>query len=703
MHRAWWWLATCLFAGAVHADPGHEPPEDVLTDDELLAQSLAAAELIEIDDRAPSEAASSVHFSREDLRRRPAREPSDLLRQTPGLVVAQHAGGGKADQYFLRGFDADHGTDVALFVDGVPVNLSSHGHGQGYADAHWIIPETIASLDVHKGPYAARYGDYYTAGAIELRTIEDVERPTLWLTGGTELAGPVAGKRLSSRLVGLATPRLAGGASLFAAELGETDGPFISPQGFRRGAAMGTWKRRLGPGTARVASTFYVASWSQSGQIPAAEVAAGRLDRFGAIDPSEGGDSQRASLATGYVVERGPGTRWKVDAYAVRYQLQLFSNFTLFARDAMHGDQIEQTDERMLYGASGAYQTTLGDAGPVQALLTAGVQTRLDQIETGLWHTASRRRLAACFDGGNPCNRTDTSVLNAAAYVEGDIAVKNRLHILPGMRVDQFAWRVDDRDPETDATMATLGGSAARAIASPKLSIVAHATKEVHVFANGGRGFHSNDARAAVGSRGDGALAAAWGAEVGTRLLPRDGTLEASLAVWYLHLASEQVWSGDFGTTEPAGATRRHGIEAAFSWKAAPWLAVDGNVAVARAKALDEGTALALAPRLMGGGGVTVHRGAASASLRARGIDQRPANEDGSLTADGYLLVDVVATYPLGRAALTLTVNNLLDATWREAQFAEVSRPTPAGDAREDVHFTPGMPLTALLTVGMSY
>jgi hypothetical protein len=689
----------------------HAQPEDELTDEELLRQAEALAEaeqegqVIEIEDRAPAESASSVHFTAEELRRRPAQQPSDILRQTPGLVVSQHAGGGKADQYFLRGFDADHGTDVALFMDGVPINLTSHGHGQGYADAHWLIPETIAGVDVHKGPYAARFGDFYTAGAIELSTIDELDRPTLWVVGGTELAGPIAGERLSSRVVGLASPKLAGGRALVAAELGNADGPFLAPQDFKRGAVLGKWKRALGGGELRLATTFYAASWNQSGQVPAAEVVAGRLDRFGSLDPTEGGDSTRASLAATYAVDDRHGGRWRASAYAVKYDLDLYSNFTLYARDTMNGDQIQQIDDRVLAGASVAYHRMLGIDGPVQALVSAGLQTRVDDATAGLWHSRARTRLADCFGVANPCNHVDQRVINAAAYVEADVAIRNRLHVLPGLRVDGYAWDVADLDPETRGTMATTGGSARAAIVSPKLSAVLHATPRVDIFANTGLGFHSNDARAAVATRGDGALARAIGVEGGVRVRPAPG-LRAAFAAWYLRLASEQVWSGDNGGTEPSDPTRRYGLDAELAFDATPWLAFDANVAVARstfvANAGNNG-ALALAPRLMGGAGVSVHAKGSGLSLRARGIDRRPANDDGSLMAEGYLLVDLVATHDLGRAKLSLTINNLLDADWREAQFAESSRVSPSAAEVEDVHFTPGMPMSAMLGLAMTY
>src|SRR5207237_643362 len=212
-------------------------------DAELLAQAdaLAAAETetIEITGDAPSESASSVHIDRDQLRYRSRTQPSDVLRQIPGLVVSQHAGGGKSDQYFIRGFDADHGTDIAIFADGVPVNLVSHGHGQGYADTHWLIPETIESVDMHKGPYAARYGDFATAGALELKTIDNIDsRSTIWIAAGGPLGSANRFERYDRRLVGMASPSLRDNAddkSLLALQISEADGPFDHAQDFRSG------------------------------------------------------------------------------------------------------------------------------------------------------------------------------------------------------------------------------------------------------------------------------------------------------------------------------------------------------------------------------------------------------------------------------------------------------------------------------------
>ena len=702
---------SALAASTALAQPDLTPPLPTLTDEQLLAASekeAEGAEVIEVTSDAPAESASSVHLSASELRYRSRTQPSDLLRQVPGLVVSQHAGGGKSDQYFLRGFDADHGTDIAIYADGIPVNLTSHGHGQGYADTHWLIPETLESVDMHKGPYAARYGDFYTAGALELKTIDKIDGPTMWIAAGSPLTGQGG---INRRLVGMASPSIRSNKddkSLIAAQIGETDGPFVNPQDFRHGNALVKWQGDVGPGSLKLEGNWYQGTWNQSGQLPDSEIAAGRVSRFGAIDPSEGGKATRASGQVGYTVrDTQAGTAWKSNAYVVGNKLDLFSNFTLYARDQVNGDEIEQTDGRLLYGADTAYEKRIG-SGDLQALLTVGAQLRADDVETSLWHASQRRRLDECFaEGANPCNHTDNHIKNLGAYAEAKIMKGDWLRVYPGLRVDGFSWNVSDLDPETaNDPMTTTGGSATKAIVSPKLSVEIASSDTVALFANTGMGFHSNDARAAVASKGNGALARAIGGEFGARMKP-SARARVSADVWYLHLASEQVWSGDAGGTEASDPTRRFGLDIEGSVDATDWLSLDANVTWAHATAVanaGNGGALALAPRWMGSGGFSVHDKRGFVSVRARGIGDRSGNDDGTLTAEGYMIYDIIAGKKLGKSIdLNLTVNNVLNANWREAQFAEESRVSPTAGLMEQMHYTPGTPLTATLTAAYTY
>jgi hypothetical protein len=671
------------------------------------AEKSAGGETIEIVSDAPAASASSVSLDRDALRYRSRTQPSDILRQIPGLVVSQHAGGGKSDQYFIRGFDADHGTDVAIFADGIPVNLTSHGHGQGYADTHWMIPETIQSVDMHKGPYAARFGDFYTAGALELKTIDEVGDSTVWIAAGAPLGtSSTRAQRYDRRLVGMASPTLReGDKSLLALQIAEADGPFANPQDFQQGNALGKYDTKLGRGRLRLQGTWYQGSWNQSGQLPANEIAAGRLDRFGAIDPTEGGNASRSSGQLSYAVRDDDGTSWKVMGYGVKNNLQLFSNFTLFARDAERGDQIEQTDDRWLYGADASYERWI-KKGRVQALVTAGLQLRNDAGATSLWHADKRQRLAGCFgEQANPCNHTFNTIRNVAAYTEANIAIGDRWQVMPALRADGFAWSVEDRNPMTAGDpMTTTSGEAKTGIVSPKLSVLFHADPQVTLFANAGSGFHSNDARAAVTDSSK-ALARAIGGETGIRMKPHPRA-RISADVWYLKLSSEQVWSGDAGGTEASDPTRRFGLDMEGSVDATSWLKLDANVTWAHATFVanaGNGGALALAPRWMGSGGVTVHDKRGFVAVRTRGIGDRAGNDTGELTAEGYLIFDVMAGTQLGKVDLNVTINNALDAAWREAQFAEESRVSPTAPLVEQMHYTPGMPLTATVTAAYRF
>ncbi|HET9622558.1 MAG TPA: TonB-dependent receptor [Kofleriaceae bacterium] len=676
------------------------------SDAELVAASQADAEIIEISDTAPAESASSVHISEDDLKYRSRTQVSDILRQVPGLMVSQHAGGGKSDQYFIRGFDADHGTDLAIFADGVPVNLPSHGHGQGYSDTHFLIPETITSVDVHKGPYAARFGDFYTAGAMELTTIDKVDGPTLWVAGGAPLAGPKALSQFNERIVGMASPELrTGDKALIAAQLSDTDGPFDNAQHFKQGNALVKWQGAVGPGDLKLETNWYAASWNASGQVPQSAVDDHIIDRFGSLDPSEGGDTSRTSLQIGYRVRDDHGGLWRAALYGVEYRLRLFSDFTLFARDPVHGDEIEQDDARFVWGLDTAYERHFDLAG-MDTYLTAGFQARNDNTENALWHAQKRVRLASCFDdGANPCNDTEDRIRDVAGYAEATIHILPHVHLLPGLRFEQLSWDVDDLNPATRTDPArTTGGSAARTMVLPKLSLEAEATPKLDLFVNVGSGLHSNDARSAVATHGDGALARALGAEAGfrTTILPH---ARLSADFWYLHLDSELVWNGDDGTTEAAGPTRRYGVDLEAAYDPVPWLRFDANVAIAHSQFVHNAgnsNGLALAPKIIGQGGVTVLHGPGFVSLRGRGIGDRPGSDDDpKLVAEGYFILDLVAGYKIGKLDLSLTLNNLLDSQWREAQFADSSRVTPNGKIVEQMHFTPGIPLSA--TIAAAY
>lgn len=327
---------------------------------------------------APRTAASSMTLRSEMFSQLFLESPADVLRGVPGLVIAQHAGGGKSDQYLIRGFDADHGTDVLLAVDGVPVNMVSHAHGQGYADLHFVIPETIERVDVHKGPYYAEFGNLATAGSVQLATRDRFERPFVRLQAGSFGTG---------RAVFGVSPRQ--GNAWIAGEVHLTDGPFRHPQDFTRVNVAGKWRATLRDGHAlTMAASGYRGEWNASGQIPSRLVDAGRLDRFDAVDPSEGGRTARAQASTLYDGRFGT-TRLTAQTYLVNYSLDLFSNFTFFARDARAGDGILQRDRRAVWGGriAGVQPHALGR---FPAVATTGTEWRRDDIAAGLLYQQRR-------------------------------------------------------------------------------------------------------------------------------------------------------------------------------------------------------------------------------------------------------------------------------------------------------------------------
>ena len=366
-----------------------------------------------------------------------------------------------------------------------------------------------------------------------------------------------------------------------------------------------------------------------------------------------------------------------------------------------------------MYGADTAYDKHLELDG-MDTYITVGAQLRSDDVDTALWHAEDRSRLGDCFAAAgasaptpNPCNHTEDRIRNIAGYAEANMHLIPHVHVLPGIRYEFFTWDVDDLNPATALDPATTtGGSSSRGMVLPKLSVEVEAGDHLNLFANAGQGLHSNDARAAVASGGTGSLARASGGEVGARttLVPH---VKLATDFWYLHLDSELVWNGDEGGTDASGATRRYGVDAEIQYAPTPWLHFDANVTAAHAAFVanhGNGNALALAPRLMGQGGVTLTHGSEFVSLRGRGIADRPGNDADTLTAKGYFIFDLIAGWtPIKSLSLNATINNVLNTKWREAQFADASRVTPTADIVEQMHYTPGIPLTATVTAAYTF
>jgi TonB family protein len=676
----------------------------------------------------PISAASSFSVQDRDFQLRPIGSVQDILRVTPGLIVVQHSGGGKANQYFLRGFDADHGTDLLLSIDGVPINLVSHAHGQGFADTNFIIPEVVERVEITKGPYFPGNGDFDTAGAVNMVSREAFEQSSV---GAGFVDSPGHGAAGSRALV-IASPkfRTLPLKATFAADLGRTNGPFDNPEDWDRYKLFNRVTLDATPASSlSLTEMSYAGNWYGSGQIPARAVAQGLISRFGSIDPDEGGNTARHQLALAYRLHPTETSELRALAYVATYRFNLFSNFTLYLRDPDAGDEIEQVDRRVFYGGRLSYRV-LHQLGRTTFVTTIGAEARSDDIHTELWDTLHRRQITAV-------ESDDVHETIMAAYLNEEITPARWLRANLGGRADLLSFAVDDRLPST-APAAPGSGVGAASQLSPKASLIVspldRPRAQLDVYLDYGQGFHSNDVRGAFAQPPVTPLARATGAEVGARAR-LFGKWDLAAALWQLHLASETVWNGDDGTTGVGAPTDRRGIELEARYEVTPWLAADLEVTFTHSQFstdMENGGGLALAPKRTWAGGLSGRHalgpGMARAGLRFYGIGDRPATDDGALVAPGFTQVDLHLGYRFRRFDLAFDVENLLDGDYRSAQFATVSRlrtepavgaPVPAGfscggSARlapapggspangrfygcEDVDYTPAYPLTVRL------
>ncbi len=634
-------------------------------------------------------AASSEYMRGLDFELRPKNSAQDMLKMVAGLVIAQHAGGGKAEQIFLRGFDADHGTDVNLSVDGVPVNMVSHGHGQGYADLHFVIPEVIEGMEVYKGPYFAAFGDLATAGSVRLKTRESIENNLLSFEGGK------FGTYRTLGMVRIPTQSLA--TSAYAAgEFYHTDGYFDTRIDLNRYNVFGKLVSATGEnGKLSVWASGFGSQWNATGQIPQRAVEAGLISRFGSIDPSEGGKTERFNLHLGHLLTLDGRSTLHAQVFASRYQFRLYSNFTFFAVDSVNGDGIEQQDDRFLFGGQAEYtrQHSLGD---LPAIGTIGASVRADVIDVQLFHQRQRERLATEADALIHQN-------TLSLFAQEELHLSNRIRMQLGVRADFFSFDVEDR-------LAAVPGHepavVRRAVVTPKLNTVFSADQSLDVYVNFGGGFHSNDARAVVAGRAERTLPRAWGAELGVRFTPAPRTSFA-VAVWGLDLQNELVYVGDEGTTEISGATRRIGLDGEARAQLTSWLFADVDLTLARGRFRDLPAGadyIPLAPTLTANAGLTArHENGFEGSLRLRHISSRPANEDNTVTALGYTVFDASVAYRFAAYRLQVTAENLFNVRWNEAQFDTESRLRGETAPISELHFTPGTPFNLKLKAEVSF
>ena len=626
-------------------------------------------------------------LSKIDLDLKPVRNTQELLRLVPGLFIAQHAGGGKAEQIFLRGFDVDHGTDVKVSVDGMPVNMVSHAHGQGYADLHFVIPETINNIDFGAGPYYAQQGDFNTAGYVSFSTSKNISK---------SLVQVEAGRYNSFRtlaMVDLFKKNKDKQSAYIAADFNYTDGPTIAKQNFKRFNLFGKYNVSITDNTQLTASaSTFTSKWNASGQVPDRAVADGTIDRFGSIDPTEGGNTERHNANLILTHQFKNGANWENQAFYSRYKFNLYSNFTFYLNDPVNADEIQQSESRNIVG----YTTKLNQKyffGNKMLQSTYGAGLRHDATKDSRLSNAVARKFLSDTKLG------DIKETNVFAFTQQQLTVGKWLFDA-GVRLDYFNFNYFDK------LNAAQLPSQQKSIISPKLNIQYTVNKKIQLFIKTGKGFHSNDARVVVPNDGKQILPAAYGADAGITLKPNDNLL-LTVAAWYLYLNQEFVYVGDAGVVEPSGKTKRQGLDIIARYQFTKNLFANFNINYTKPRTVGEPKGadyIPLAPDLTSVGGLFYKtKTGFNGSISYRYIKNRPANEDNSITAKGYFLMDASVNYTKPKYEIGLAVENMFNVKWNEAQFATESRLMNEPNPVTELHYTPGTPFFVRLKLAVFF
>ncbi|WP_230537506.1 TonB-dependent receptor [Janthinobacterium sp. FW305-129] len=637
-----------------------------------------------------SDAASQGVITRDLIVNRPALRTGELLEFVPGLIVTQHSGDGKANQYFLRGFNLDHGTDFATWVDGMPVNMRTHAHGQGYSDLNFLIPELVQRIDYKKGPYFAGEGDFASAGAARIRLADRLPQGQASVSVGQH--GYVRGVVADSVAAGP-------GTLLYGLEVNRNNGPWDVPERVRKVSGVLRYSQGTPDDGVSVTGMAYRNSWNATDQVPLRAVASGQIGRFGSLAPSDGGDTSRASLS--YAMRRRTENRlFELDAYLIRSQLELNSDFTYFLANPATGDQFQQSERRTVAGVNASESWTTELAG-FSMRNKLGVQARHDRLSpVGLYNTVDRVRQSTVRED-------KVREASIGLYGENTTQWLPWLRSVAGLRYDAYRFKVA-------SSIAGNSGTAQDHVVSPKLSLILGPWSQTEFFVNYGKGFHSNDARGTTQTRlPDGTpsapvtpLVPTRGMELGARTEWLPG-LQSSLALWRLDLASELLFVGDAGETQPSRASRRHGIEWNNHYVAAPWLQFDLDLAASRSRSryTQNDTAGNFIPGAIGkvaSFGVTVtDRGPWSGALQLRYFGPRPLIEDNSVRSASTTLAYARLAYQLNRKTrLSLDVFNLFNKRASDIDYYYASRlPGEGADGVNDRHFHPVEPRSARLTL----
>lgn len=620
-------------------------------------------------------AAKFSTLARIDLDLKPVRNTQELLRLVPGLFIAQHAGGGKAEQIFLRGFDNDHGTDIQISVDGMPVNMVSHAHGQGYADTHFIIPETINNIDFGAGPYYTQHGNLNTSGYVAFSTYNNIPKSRIQVEAGRY------NTYRTLAMIDLLKKNKDKQSAYIAADFYYTNGATINPQNFNRFNVLGKYNLAISDRTQLTASlSGFKSKWDASGQIPQRAVEDGTIDRFGSEDPSEGGNTERynANLILAHTFANG--TSWENQAYYTKNKFSLFSNFTFFLVDSINGDEINHVENRNLFGYTSKL-TQKSNFGNTALTSIYGAGLRYDATTNELAHNIKRLFL---FDQ----TLGDIKEANAYGYIQEQLSF-GKWFIDGGVRFDYLHF---DYFNKLSAIQSPAQG---KSIVSPKINFQYTFNPTFQVYAKFGKGFHSNDTRVVVAQKGFEILPAAYSTDLGFIYKPAPKFL-LNVALWYLYLEQEFVYNGDDANVEPGGKTRREGIDFIARYQFTDKLFANANVNLTKPRAigLPKGEDyIALSPTTSSTGGLFYRpKEGFNGGISYRLIKDRPANEDNTIIAKGYFVMDASLNYSKPKYEVGVAIENLLNTTWNEAQFATESRLRGEPASVTELHFTPGIP-----------
>jgi len=611
-----------------------------------------------------------------DIQINPVNSSQDVLRKVPGLFIGQHAGGGKAEQMFLRGFDIDHGTDIDVKVDGLPVNMASHAHGQGYADLHFVIPETIDKIDFGKGPYYENKGNFNTAGYVNFMTKRRLDNSSVKLE---------VGQFDTYRMLGMFNLLESNNQNAYVAtEYLVTDGPFESPQNFHRINVFGKYNGFISD-TDRVGITLshFTSKWDASGQIPERSVDSGGITRFGAIDDTEGGNTSRTNFLVNYDKFIDEKSSVRSSVFLSHYDFELFSNFTFFLEDPINGDQIRQYEDRVIYGLNSEYKRTFSTDN-LEGSLRSGISIRNDRsYDNELARTLNRTETLEQIQVG------DINETNVGLFMGTSIDI-GKWTFNPSVRLDYFDFQYNDALITAYSTQTEN-----QSIVSPKFNILYTQSEDLQLYLKTGKGFHSNDTRVVVQEQEENTLPAAYGLDAGFIWKPTPEMI-FNMAYWYLYIEQEFVYVGDAGIVEPSGKSRRQGIDLSFRYQPLAWLFwnFDANYTNVRAiEELEGEDNIPLAPDFTIVSGINiVHNSGIYGGLNVRHLGDRPANEDNSIVAEGYTVTDLNLGYRMKDVTFGIQIQNLLDVEWNETQFATESRLQNELEPVEEIHFTPGTP-----------